>query len=880
MTHPDLFRKKRQWRNPFLFLFLPKIRRLKKTLTHILLLFLGLITLPASAQSWNETYSFHLTYSNVLKTNPPFAAAFNQLAYNNDVSVLGLSLDLNYRARFSLSRSPSGIPVLRYQVSLNSISGSTRFRDFGVDTLLIPQKVEAVLRVYQNQQLVDVLHQEIFIGREQVLLPVSDKIPLSSLYITFQILQPVFTKDNYTRFIRTAGLINHYYGYEEIIRELPRLVPKVPDIHPAPSAVFLNYIALTRLAAYINSRHFAQKLHLNKKDPLHFRRHYAAVLRKLTRMQTLSEEFFKQKQRNTGKDKTLFARGYAGLSMTAVAQAKQHQPFVAASFTEFSRIYPDPTEQQRLKRISRYYDAHNLPGQPTVSQEIYKAFLGAASFYIRGKAFVRALDMLSNAGYFQKHFADVSPVPAYDTLLLHARDGLAFSYVHVAGIALQHKNESLAAGYLMRAMKSLHEPKSTGRPEKPLCYSQTARAFDSLAALARTQQQPENALELLGYADSACRGLPQTRELTTGVCRLWLQIKLEKIGGMVQNGQTEKAVDLLLSTPGNLPPLCRKTPDTIRNDLLREKAAQVSNRLLFNTEHALQQKDIQRAMTLMRNVSRIQAKFGLSPTPLYDSIVRKAALPYILSLVEQTRLEIWRKNFQRADSLIRSIRTISRQYGIEQNPQITASLRQLSEKIATSYCQWKQQQIQYLLQQTGRAIKENNLFLAESNYLKAQKINKSLSGCSPPPDTLRILLTEYTRLFRFAHDARMLTQQLFQKGFTAVIPEYAMLDLRFRKGHFERLGFPFTPLFTFVQQQHADPMTMEVIRFYLRIRRFQEGFRYLQLLSDPSLAKTEQKQLGRAFVHYHIVPQPSALSSADYTYFASAYKKALASGKK
>jgi hypothetical protein len=845
-----------------------------KKLVRILFFSLLLLTFPfrGKTQTWYETSSFHLTYSGT-SHDENLRHIFNLLAFNNNCSVLSLQINLSFQTQFNLSTSPSGIPVLRYAVMLRKISGNTRFRDFHVDTLLVPEKAEVMIHVYKNQQLVDTLYQTIDINREQVFIPVSEKTPVSSLYITFQMKQIRFTSHNLKRFVRCASEINHYYGYRKIMKELPLILTKTNDIHLIPSSVFVNYLALSRLSYDIRSHHFPSFLHLNKKDPVHFQRIFAAVQRKQIRMKTLSDEILNGQDKPPASDNEAFARAYTALSVKAVMLAGEQQPFTAASFTEYASVPLQKTDKNFILQVAGYYQQYQPQDVPAVYQKIYKNFIEDAAFYTRQKKYVTAIDFLTNARVFESAFPAIKPVYALDTLLVTAHDGLAFSYLKVARIALKRGDKTLSEQYIQRALAGLHYKTGNALPAALPCYRNTAQQFIQLSLMAMQSGNNIRALNLLFHAHNACPQDAKTDSLHRIICQHLLAGQQESIKTLLRLNQPLRAADSLEKMAVRVPLLCRENPDSVRKKQLSGMADMIFEQLLEEGSNTNQ--DIRQTMRCLKSALTLQKNFYLPSSSRLYSLIRKAATPYILALAAQARMAVWQRNFVRADSLYRQVRQLAVQYRVNRQLIVNQTLTALRKEIKNSGCQWKQVQIKQLLQNTRNDIKAYRLTRAESNFLKAKKWYKAHPDCPVNDPEIDSLFTLYTQVFQFIHAYHAMTQQLFNKGFSAVVQQYAQLDAQYRKASLSRFSLPFVPLLSFVQKQHSDEITLTAMRYFIRQKDFSTALKYLLVLKNPAKAKTEQKQIAAGYVSKKQIPKKAILDNPDFSVFSKAYFRYL-----
>ncbi len=840
----------------------------------LLILFL-LTALSSGAQSWSREFSFRLSYAK-LPEGDYLAQALNLVADNNGVSVLGLQFHVAYRVGLSLTSSKAGIPLLRYKVSLQKTSGNTKFHGFNVDTLLVPTRMKAVIHVYRNQKLLDSLTQWITLNREQILLPVSGRVPLSSLYVTFNLVQLHYTKNNYENFVRTTDEINHYYGYRQVMKELPGILQKTSDIHPEVPALLYNYTALLRLTAHIGSHQFPERLHLDKKDPLHFRRAFAATLRKQTRMKTLWEEAVANAKAAQAMQKVTFARFYTGLSIKSFVLSKQYQPYIAGSFREMARLVPGSPELGTVKQASGYFDRNDKPGQATLAQQVYKDFVDAASLYFRRQSYVVALDLLSNASIYEQTFGEVKRIPEFDTLLLQTRDGLASSYLKVAAIAQRQNNARLADDYLKRAVNSLHYNSQTIPVSgSGWCYAKTVQGFHSLALYALRKGELRRALALLNSAENACPANRVTDSLRALTCSGILHAGLATTKEMLLQNHTDEAFEKLMKVTGEQESICHNALPANDKQAIRETAGEIFNRLLASVAHRQVQETIGQAMQRLQNASLLQKKFSLPVSPGLDSLIRQTTVPYLLSLTERANLEVWRKDFDKADSLYKTALQLGRKYGVDNNETVSKALAALLARIKSSGCRWRAEQIRQWLLQTAQAVKAYRISEAESHYLKAKGLAAEIRNCTAENSSLDSTLALYGRLFRFAHAYHRMTQQLFRDGFGAILPQYVRLDTLFRTWQLQKTGLPYTPLLLFVQKQQTDRITQAAVNYFTGAGRFREALRYLLLVSDPAKYEKEQKQIARGFAMHHIVPDQALMNNSAFAVFKRSYQKAL-----
>jgi len=741
---------------------------LKKYIFPLLLsLLTGLVTITATAQSWNQKINLTITYSSINKQNN-LSSIFNLLASNNNKNVNSLRQQLSFNMQFSISKDTNNQFILKYLDSNQKITGDIFFRNFKIDTLLLPGKLAVELRIYQDGQLINTLNRILSIRRGSIVLPLHGNISPATLSVSIKATQPVFTQKAYDQFLHTAGLINHYYGYRELMQEMPQLQLKTSGEHPPAASFFLNYVLLKRLENYVRLHKLSQSLHLSQHDPLQFQRTFAAMLRRQTRMKTLSQQLLQSNSASGFADKEAFTRGYVALSIKTVALSDEHQPFVAASFNEFTRLFPNNEEATFIRQIQSYYDRNNPTVQATVSQEIYKYFIDAASLKNKQQSYVRALDFLSNAAYLEQHFPGIKRIAQFDSCLMHARDGLATSYLKVARMAAENNDYKLSNKYILKASESLKAYNDEIKPPaNAICYSQYAR---EMLLMAKTNLQLGNyhrALNLLTKAQQACHKLPVIDSLRTAVCEKLLSRRLDISRNLLEQSHITASRDTLLQIAKDYHKLCPYSSKLTQNKGVIGIATAIFQQIISKGATLHHQNQNVRAITYLKSATKLQKTFSLPDSPQLKTLIAQTTVPYILSIADEANLEIWKKHFQKADSIYRLAQSLSLHYGVSGNEKIKKTFDVLSLKLKASDCQWKQEKITRLFTQTYHAVKAYQLTKAKSYFLKAKQLYAGSASCHRGNNQMESTFKTYENLFRFTDEYHRLTLQLFNKGFTS-----------------------------------------------------------------------------------------------------------------
>jgi len=851
---------------------------LKKNIFPILLtLLFGFVTISATAQSRNQKFDFAITYSSLNKQGK-LASVFNLLASNNNKNVNNLRIQLSFEMHFHFSKTANGQLILHHSGYGQQMTGNVLFRDFKVDSLLLPEKLAVELLFYNNNSLIDTLNRTISLAKGRVVLPFTGTIALSALSVKMKVNRVIYTSNNYHRFLQTAGLINHYYGYDKIMQEMPRLLMGTSGAdQPPASHFFLNYVMLTRLENYVRRHNFTQRLHLSQKDPLGFNKTFKTIIRRQIRMETLSQQQLQQDSPSV-KDKESFSRGYVALSIKALALSQEQQPYIATSFSEFAQLFPNNKEADFVRQIQTYYDQNKPSGQATVSQEIYKYFIDASSLKIHRQSFVRALYFLVNAAYFENHFPEVKRTTKFDSCLIYARDGLATSYLKVALMASENNDIQLSDRYKKKASRSLNTDHTTiSSPKDTPCYPHYSREMLRMAEASLEQGYFHKALSFIHTAHLACHKLPGVDSLRATICEKLLSQRLAVSRKLLNQSNLIASRDTLLQVAKDYPGLCPSNIKLTQNKYVTETATAIFQQIVSaGAQLHVQNRNVQ-AITYLSSATHLQRIFSLPESPQLNTLIAETTIPYILSIANKANMEIWKKHFQKADSIYRLAQNLSRHYGLAKNKKIENRLDGLSVKIKVAGCQWKQEEISHLFTQTNRAVRAYRMAAAKSYFLKAKQFYAHADSCQEDKKQTDSAFLMYETLFRFTEDYHELTSQLFSKGFAAVLPGFVKLEQQYRVHHLKKFGLPFTGLYPFVQRQHSEQLTMEAVHYFIQNYEFSKALRYFQLSGNVAKAKSEQKQIALGLVSNNIQPRSLFLSQPAWAYFAKIYRKALSS---
>ena len=335
------------------------------------------------------------------------------------------------------------------------ISGEDHFREFEIDSLLIPTTISGRLQLSSNGTTIREVPVELLlsggvIDLQSLELPIDS---VSKLFMRIEVDQINYTKDKYENYIRTTRLMNAYYAYSEILRYVvARYSGSGLGSGLKPSELLIGWHELSRVANMTRKYPFITDLNLAQNDPQGFIKSFTRFERLEKRARTLLNKKFEQKPPVTIDDKSAYCDTYVGMSLRYSEQSKKHQPYISSGFLEIVKLQPTKEEINQIEAAAQYYDVFNKLELPTTPQCMYDYFVDAASVSYDESELVLTLDLLYNASALADGFSEIEKSDRYDFIYGKTLDGLLSSYLQVAIMAYRAENFEMADSYYNKAL--------------------------------------------------------------------------------------------------------------------------------------------------------------------------------------------------------------------------------------------------------------------------------------------------------------------------------------------------------------------------------------------------------------------------------------------
>ncbi len=808
-----------------------KMFRLKQLLFNI---FFSLVFSSASlilqAQNTNNPGDFIIRYHDgqVLQTNQ----LIQLWSINNGNSVYQYRWSIPYVVSCEPVIEPDGRIRLNYALKNGYIRGNTKFRDFKMDSLLIPDSALYQLNWNSGEQSISSRIIKGRFGKGVFLVSAPQDFMPENSRCTLRLDRIYYSKQHLDKIFARAALINHYYGYQKLMHSVTKWVnQKTAGLHPDASALFYSEQVLLRLVAYIDQHDIVEALRLSSYDPDRFSPQFEAIKRLLLRMHSLAQQRMQTPDENQAADKARFVTGFLSVSKDALDEGSAFQPYVSASFHEFAAL-PDTIGFHLLAQTANFYDARDSSGTLPVLQQLYEGFIQMGSIENDRDNFVDAFLLLDNALQLEKGFRTVKEVPEWKLERFRAIQGLAVSYLKVAQSALTLHNREMADSYFPKATRLLNRYlKDTAF--NGFRFTAYAEAVIKLAGQYETEGQYDQSFLLLKQAMKATRGAifyNHKSDFSQRVKSLRKRYLL-RCSRSIDLNQFEEAEANLQSAIQIHSTFYQTFGEDFRKDeALHNLALRLYHFILDDVAVNFEKKDFSMVSRQINAARALQQQFQL-PELEWASVSKKWLIPYLKDEMNRVAFQIWAHRPVQAIRLYRHADSLSRVFQVDNEQEVRQSFEQLKVKIANVRCEMGRNQWENLNNRGRQMLQSHRMVDAIQCYRKAWTVTKKYAATSCFSKTQQdSAKKQYHTLVEFERKQQAFTAQLFQSGIYAVLPQFVALDKAYYDAKLDALGYAYTDLYQFVNKQKSIPVARAVIDYFVKNQEFRQAFRYLQLL--------------------------------------------------
>ncbi len=820
----------------------------------------------SDAQHLRGNKSFHLTY-NRLESNDAYRTVFNLLASNNGKNIYSEYLDVSFDYDIVFGKTNEGFYRMEYRFFNTNVTGDVNFRDFTVDTLLFPDSLTVEISFVNGWRQVAVFTAEISSSGGSLII--KKNIPNTAKPLV-KLTGVRFTNRNKKAFIKTAGLINHYYGYSLLHDKIIAYYSKInlKSDNP-PSEVFAALLSLQRLHDFTDRHRFPVKLPLKNHDPEKLLDKTAKAGRLLKREETI----FHQKIQNRPQkdDCNAFVSMFTGISLHSLTEARKLQPYRAGSFKEFAAVNQSQTTVHRLEKIKRFYERDKKCRQ--FMQNLFDSYVGLANRMLEKQSYVEGMIFINNATYLLQEFPGIVRTAAFLNTDAKLHDGLMDSFLSVAVSAFKTGNQKMFSEYYGKALSILNE---YVRDTSLLRTRFVFPAFrNHLITLAKNSiSNPDRGLSFMQNAVLANAG--KNTEPMDSVFSVLYHKKVEIMTGdaqhLLNNGFPSEAKTRL-----------DKAYDYIQT---KKQYFQNFRAVLYPVAYPVYLEILQRgqmafdkgspeALPLLLKAKEMEDRYFDFHSKDLGLLISESFVPEARRRLKRAEFEIWADHPVKARQLLDEVKSLQQKYRQTDNKELNRHIALVESKLTSKQCGKIRQEIDNQVAAVKSLVNAGYMDKAAAAYDRLMELNGKRTGCTINKTAIERLSDEYGDLFAFYKKRKALNRKIFKTGFANALSDYAALDKEYENGDIGRFGVPYTTMYSFVKGQHSKELTKEALTFFIEQKNGIEAFRYLDLLrrlnTRPQEARSFQRKVAGLFKEKNLSPPGQVLGDDWYAGFRQAY---------
>jgi hypothetical protein len=810
-----------------------------------LLFFVVLLACNLNAQQNNiqKTYNINaLTVSD----NHYSKKILTAIAMGNNIDLKGTQIKFRFNLNKSIRKSSVNAIEVFLAIKNTSIEGDTKFRNFSVDNLLIPDYCRAKVRVILSDK--EVYFQTIeFPSKGKSIIINTGGIPnvTANSRVEVEILKFDYSRKRLEEFNKTTSLINNYFGFSLILDELNKKSRRISTKNDeVASTVFLQWHEVARISYLLSELDIISELNLKTGDPEKFISKTKELKRHFRRATTLLNQTLK-KELTKGfiVDKQKYLSGLQYLSETYYNKSKEYQPFQASSF--FDAIAVNTAEVEVISKISDYYDAFAYGEHISIPNSLYNMFTQSASKFLNNSKNNMALQQLNNARLIQEYF-QINVSTQYNSTLASTLNGIIESYLKVSNMAFKSGNSKMAEHYYLNAEELF---------EKHRNLFETSN-IASTPFLIYIETQRQIAAELLKnhrFADAEkvllhCIKITIEKNLSSDgeVISLLKESQSGIYNNIVNKADfhlNQKNIQLSLESIYEAKYYSDSHQEINPSKKFEQLSYSVFLEFMQRGEILLDAKNHKEAVKNLLTAKTIQTNILGYEVKLLDELLRANSVPVILDMVEEASFQTWAKRTDEANKLLEDAKNMQTNYHQEDNPELNSALQKLETKIKNRHCMDLEFEIKENSISMEKLIKTGKFEEAEKILNNSYKLNSNNSDCNLDLSGIRNLEKKYDFIFSFTDDYGLMKNKLFGQGYEEAIDIYLKLRNAYFENEIEKYNFKLPSLYDFVKQQNLRRLTYSSVNYFIENGQYQLAFEYLQLLKSQGFKSAESKDL-------------------------------------
>ena len=783
----------------------------------------------------------------------PDKQILRSLALNNGLSIFQVKINFQANVFISIQRdSVTGQRSLSAKILNKKISGDTRFRDFAIDSLLMPTVVFGTINLQQAKDTIASFVIEFQTNNTSTTNVLPDDLLINADSISAGItIESVSYRGRDLAFYEISKLINSYYAYNEILKELINEYDAVSlKAENSDTDIFIAWHQISRVNNYIQRLDFSKTLNLNKADPEGFLKRYSTSKRMERRASTLFQQVIRKDEKGNLADKRSYCFAYAQLSQKYLERAHNLQPYLASGFEEVAQIYPSQEEKTNLVELAAFYGVFNRIENTSTPQLIHTHFVDLAKKSFDKNQFVVSLQLLKNAIQIKEWFQDIIVSDTFSTIYNHSLDGVMTSYLRVSIIAYRAGKFEMADKYYDKALVIFEEygtsylVNDTANPSFLHFTGQQLELSQDLLA----DGEYYKALTLLKQARNIrnCKAVNQDCPeidalISTALRGIFIQ-KLDTIDDLLSNRKYDNArVSLSALKSFTLDYEAYFIPYPAKYFLPPAT-------ILFQTfydwgEDMLNGKQPERALDFFLKAQEVERAYLFTQNTRLKVLVYNATVPVILKEIEKADFETWANRMQNADSIYRQAKQMQYDFQQEKNEELVAVFMALETKMEQRKCINLNRQLKNLNVLIVNRVQSRKFDLARDYLQEADSILDNQVNCEIDSLETRRIEKKYAGLFEYQHKLKKTNICIRDVKYDSAIVYFVLLINYYSQYNLQQFGVDKPSLKVFVESADHPELTKEAISYLIQSENFMEALHFLDVLKKQKVSSWEAKNL-------------------------------------
>ena len=791
--------------------------------------------------------NYYLLNSKTVSKESNSKQILTDLALGNNKDTKATFIKIYYSLESKINIIANNNIELNLRFNKPNIIGDINYRNFKVDSLLIPDYVNIIVRVnyrensiYNRQHLVPIKGVKLILDSKAI----SNESKDYSLNI--EVMSFEFSEADLDKFNQMLKLINHYYGYSSLLESLnKKSKTKSYQNRAEASEIFIQWHETSRASAQSKKLELNRLLNLKTFDPEKYVKKSKELERHNKRSTTLLNQTL-ETELNKGfiADKQKYIQKLISLSKIYYDDSKSHQPYIAGSYSDIILLSQKAGELETIAHISNYYDNYAYGNQKTIKTSLYEGFIADARYYLDKSKNNMALLQLKNAAFIQEYFG-LPKSELYSSTLAETLNGMIKSFLKVSNMAFKSNNFKMAEDYYLNAEKVFADNIELFRETdiKATPFSIYIGAQKDLAKIFIEDYKYQEAEILLENCEKIIRekNLADDIEINKLLNRAYNGVfssKLSKAQGMASNDLGAATTEIYMA----------KSYYDSHNKLNNKKLLDDISYSIFleymqKGEILLDKGNHDEAMSKLLMAKQIQVDLLGYDVDRMDELLKISSVPIIMDMIEESSLHNWAKRSEDAVTVLEEAKEMQHIYHQEQNTDVNIAMSTLETKMNKRHCIDIEFEFKQNIKFIEKNIKSGNFGEANDTYSQSYDLIVNNKECNFDIQNLDELKANYIEVFDFYNDYLRMKDKLFGEGYDEMISSYLELRIYYLEKDIDKYNFYLPSLNEFVKQQNQSKLTENSVKYFINKQQYQLAFEYLQILKSQGVEALDTKEL-------------------------------------